>query len=116
MKPAEVAGAVLTGLAVMWSFNKIDYSGLAAFKWPEPPAPQPPPTQTLTLRVGDNCINANDPRLGSGLTCVNGTVRPFGWKDPQYYRPDGKYTWKGYLKFVDSSASTNDYYDYLGGN
>ena len=40
--------------------------------------------------------------------------------DLQYYivyGPNmGKYTWSGYLKFIDSAASQTDYNDYLAGN
>lgn len=40
------------------------------------------------------------------------TVTDYG----QYYRPDGKLTYAGYKKFVDSAASTLDYHDYLKGS
>jgi len=32
-----------------------------------------------------------------------------------YYRTDGKYTFAGYRKYIDSAASGSDYQDYLTG-
>jgi len=122
-KFSEIGAALATGLGVMWALNKIE---IGQFKIPNgtpstPPPPFTPPT--LWKRPGDDCLSNTDPLLNNPnydlkLICDRGTVREsrVGQYDENLTRPDGKYTYAGYLKFVDSAASYTDYQDYLTGN
>ena len=115
VRVAEVAAAVLTGLGVTWALTKIDI-GTIEIPTFEPPKEQPPPVIVRQLREGDACSSVNKANMPVGFTCIDNTVRPIGWQNPLFYRPDGKYTFLGYQRFVDSAASSSDYEDYLTGN
>jgi len=95
VRVAEVAGAILTGLGVTWALSKIDIGTITI---PTPKDAPPTPT-VLRLREGDNCTSAGDPRMPTGFTCINGTVRPIGWQPPRPAKPDcgpGRYAfWTG---------------------